>query len=262
MKTLNLRQSMVIGLLALCLPLVTACGASKSGGKSTSTDLASRDNPSNGSSNGGSNTKVYAECTPIKENNADIEGRLTTFYHPTSGAFYPEYIRLKFDRLPAEVTTTSTHYMQLFKWYIDASGKRKYATSSVGFYFQLKSNKKYLNSTPLNVISKATLQNIITDNGIGSSVTLTNFFDKVILVLEGMSLNYDAVAFALYDESKGTTAIASVDSLLPAFSANPNTYASEHSSSTLRELHPFWSYRNGNHTDEQYRNESLNHCIP
>lgn len=265
MKRLNLKQTLTLSLLALSLPLLTACGASKVGPQTSSADYASRNHPGNNTDADGnpSGTTVYAECAPIPDNSSNIEGRMTTFYHPTSGEFIPEYIRLQFDLLPSEVTTTSTHYIQMFKWLVDSSGKRKYGSAAVGFYFQLKSTKEYLNSSPLNTISKATLQNIISNKGLSSKgVSLSNFFDKVILVLDGMDLTYDAIAFAHYDDAQGSSALTWAEALLPAFAANPNSYAATHSSSILRELHPFWSYRNASHTDEQYRTESMNYCIP
>lgn len=252
-----------LSLIAFAISL-TACGASKSGSPGVSSnDYASRNHPGNNGSGEGVSDGPLAECNFIPQNSADIEGRLTTFYHPTSGEFYPEYIRMQLTRVPVEITSTSSHYIQIFRWHADDSGQRQFNSTPVGFYFYRKSTKQYMNTEPINVISKATLQNIITDNGLGSQgVTMTNFFDKFVIVMEGMDLTYDAVLFALYDQNQGSSAYASVDALLPAFSANPNTYAANHTAGILQQLHPFWSSRNTNYSDEQYRAASMEYCIP
>jgi hypothetical protein len=261
MKNQNhIQKGLSLMLLLTAAVVLSACGSSKSVSSDISSgDYASRNNPGTQTSDSG----LLAECNFIPENTSNIEGRMTTYYDPTTGAFDSTHVRLKFDRVPLNILTGNNIYIQIFRWYADANGKKTFNSQATGFYFQLRSGKQYLNASPLKTISKATLQNIITDKGLAAQgVTMNNFFEKVLLILEGVDMTYDGLSFAVYDSNKGSSALAAHDALIPAFSANPNTYALNHEASVLQSLHPFWSSRSSGWSDDQYRQASMNYCIP
>jgi hypothetical protein len=250
------------GLTLFSAIMLSACGATKTAVNGIqSTDYSSRNHP--GQSNPGSSVDPgpLLECVSIPTNTSNIEGRLTTYYD--NGTFAPTWIRLKFDRLPMQVTSTSnTHYLQIFRWAANASGTKSYNTKPVTMHFLNRTTRTYLKSEePVTVISKAQIQNLIAYNNL-SSTNADNFFDKYLLILEGMDLVYDAVTFAIYDSNQGTKAIANHDVLLPAFSAEPNAYAANHPQAILQQLHPYWSQRSDGLSANHFLSLSVSNCIP
>ncbi len=257
MKSQILFKSLLtLGALALVATSLTGCGASKTG-VAGSSDLASRNTPGTGDQNA-----VLLECTSLANNTSNIEARLTSYYHPTTNEYIPTIIRMKIDRLPVNVTTNSTTYIQLFKWFASDANQKSYSSTPVSFKILNRTTRQFVGETAMQTISKASIQNMITTNNLGSSVTLNNFFEKHLLILEGMDLTYDAVSFVVYDSTQGTKALATHDVLLPAFAANPAAYASTHPQSILQQIHPYWSDRGAGLSDSHFHTLSYDNCIP
>ena len=93
------------------------------------------------------------------------------------------------------------------------------------------------------------------------NVPLEKIFDRVIIVLTGLDLQYDAIAFALYDTSVSTMASATGDVLLPAFYANPNTYKNANPNSILYTLHPNYSIASSNASEGDYKQAVDSICL-
>lgn len=237
-----------VGLLSLTS--VLGCGASK-----TSTggfDLASRDIPAD-SDNDGTLDGLLSQCNSIPSNDLDLEGPISVYWDPFQGKFISDLIRLKFNSIPSELISSSTHYIHIFRWSEEVNEDRKVNNVPVEIYFQLKGTGEQINEDPVNVLSKAIVQKMIVDNNLDArGVTVSNFFDRVVMILDGMDLTYDAITIALYNSSVGSGAIDYVEVLLPAFHSNPNDYAKTHDSVALRNLHPMWPHRNSGYSDDEF----------
>lgn len=235
-------------LLALAL-LLMGCGAKKNLSQG-SMDLSSRLDANNP---GSTDPGLLAECSAIPENNAvNMKGVVSLFYHNQS--VLNEWIRFKLNRVPTGITASNSQYFQLYRWGIDSSGKKVTDDGqAIPIYFQLKGTGEYLNTSPEKTVSRNTIQRIITDKKLGDrGINTTNFFQAVILVLGDMDLKYDAMRIALYDSNKGTGVQAHADVLLPAFAANPNTYAQIQPNINLQKIHPNYALRQSALSDQQY----------
>lgn len=242
-------QLKIISLL-IGTALLGACGANKASTGSGSSDLSSRSVPEETGPTVSEGT--LADCNGFTNTGMNMAGAVSTFYNPSTNAYIPQYIRFRFTQAPLEVATSS-RYIQFFRWGIDSNNNRIYNSTPAPIYFQLISNGQYINSTPETTISKNTIQRLITNNNLAAQgITVDTFLSKVFLVLDGMSLEYDAMSVAVYDSSSGSSTIGYSDVLLPSFSANPNTYAKLHPNTNLQILHPNWDIRTSGYTDSQY----------
>lgn len=241
-------QARILKLSLVVLSLITLfnnCGSSKSG----SATQASRQVPTNPSSPGGAESGWLSNCNQIVTNSVGVAGPVSTYFDPNTNQFLEDLIRLKFNEFPVELITTSNHYIQIFRWQENTPGKPVYNTTPVDIYFILKNTGQQVQANPVQVLSKNSIQKVIQDNNL--NITADRFFASVIMVLDGMDLAWDAMTVALYD-APNSAPIDSVDVLLPAFDANPNTYAADHLATSLRTLHPMWAYKDRGYSDEDF----------
>jgi len=263
MKNLNTNKLNLILLTGLGLWLA-ACGSSKTPLNTQSTS-GSRDVPGVISNTGevvdsttGSTIGFYATCNKFSGNSVD--GVLTSYFNPISNAFVSNMIRLELKSWPAGLTDGADVYLQIFRWQEDTPGKPVTNQQPVGMYFQLDDGT-WLNDNPINSISKSQIETMISKNNLDSqNVTASNFLQKVLVVMVGMDLQYDAIMINTYDQSQGSSAIDTVNVLLPAFAADPNIYAATHSAASLQQLHPNYDIRNNGFQEYDYYLESQKLC--
>jgi hypothetical protein len=200
-----------------------------------------------------SNTTTYsmAECNRIDIANPAIKGQVSTYYN--NGQLVNSYLNVNLTSVPAEISSTSTYYLQLYRWYERAAGQPQVNSTPVTMYFVQKSTGLVSNPNGSDKISKSILDAIISSAKLATvGVTAANFFDRHFVVLTGMDLTWDAVKFAYYNSAVGTTAIASGDVLLPAFYANPNAYIAANPFPDLYVLHPNYGYRTSSASENDY----------
>lgn len=243
-----------LAVCALSLSLLTNCGANKV----SKTDGASR-NAGNTAFDefDPSASNVYTNCNAIPTNNLGFAGPISSFYDSQAQAYVDDLIRLKFNDSPQELIASTTHYVEIYKW---RENKVYDQTGPVQIYFQLKSDGSWIQE-PVTNLSRATLQKVIVDNNLAAQgFNLDNFFGNVVMTLAGMDLQWDAISIFYYDDSTSNEPIGTIDVLLPAFDANPNSYATTHPQSVLQQLHPMWQYRNSSYTNEDYFNFTFGLC--
>ncbi|MCB0406571.1 MAG: hypothetical protein KDD34_00125 [Bdellovibrionales bacterium] len=252
------RQYLILALtLSSTLMLFSNCSS-----KSGSSTSASRSVPVDDTSTGSSTNGKLSNCNVIGTNSMSLAGPVSTFYDPNTQQYVEDLIRVKFNGYPVEIISSATHYIQFFRWHEDTPGSPVYNTTAVDIYFLKKGSGQWLQTQPVKQLSKGTIQALIEDNGLDSQgITPNNFFSSVIMVLDGMDLTWDAMTVALYDSSQGTSAIDHINVLLPAFDADPNIYATGHAALSLRQLHPFWSMKDSNLTEDQYWSAAQNLCL-
>ena len=246
-------------LIILLLPFfLAACGASKKS-VSSSRDLISRGTPNtDGTENDTttSNVEYYALCNSVQGPN--LQGHVTTYLNPVTGDYVWEYIRMELTKVPEQLKQKDSFYIQFFRWQEEVPGKPYVNNGAVGIFYQFQDGS-WLNSSPINNISKNTIEKLISDNGI-QNTTVDNFLDKVVLILSGMSLEYDAVMINTYDADEGSAALTTTNVLLPAFAADPNIYAQTHPAISLQQLHPNNDIKDNGYNQWQYFQETQALC--
>ncbi len=251
-----------IGLLTLIGLYLVGCGSSKITHDESSD--ASRDLPGTLTTTGqvtnndGVVIGYYATCNKFAQQN--VNGVLTSYFDPVSYNFVSDLIRLELSKVPSTLLTGSDVYLQLYRWYLDSSDNQIYNKTAVGMIFQYQDGT-WLNTDPITVLSKSTIQKLISDNKLADrGVTLSNFLARTLVVLTGMDIMYDAISIKTFDQAQGKKAIGSFDVLLPAFAADPNIYAAGHTATRLQALHPLYSERNNGNSEVDYYNKTQTFC--
>lgn len=194
---------------------------------------------------------LMAECNRIEINAPSVRGQISTYY--SGGQLVTTYLNVNLTTIPSQVLTTDTYYLQLYRWSERTSGQPSVNQVPVTMYFVMKTSGSVSNPSGSNKISKSVLQSIISSGSLGNyGVSLSNFFERHYVVLTGMDLSYDAVKVALYNSASGTAAISTGDVLLPAFYSNPNVYIAANPVPSLYQLHPNYSYRSANASENDY----------
>lgn len=242
--------------LTIFCALFNACGAHKAG-VSSSADFSSRSNPDDQNiSDGG----LITECSGFDLKKIALSGATTTYYN-SQGAPVTDLIRLRIRSYPLPIINKSTYYLQFFRWGYTSGGQRVENTQATPLWFQVISTGQYLNTSAETRISRNVIAKLITDNNLSQQgITPDNFLERVMVVLDDVSLDYDAVTVGLFDSAVGTTALNYESILLPAFSANPNTYAKLHPQTELQILHPNYSIKNQALSDAAFLDQAEKAC--
>lgn len=215
-------------LIAICVAL-TGCGSAKNG--VTATSLGSNGTPQ----------AALAECNQIGANTFNLAGAISSFWNPNSQSYIDSWARIRFTSAPVDITQSDTKYIQVLRWEINTStGQPNYQPNPVGIVFVINATGQYLNSsTPVQQLSKNTVQTIINQYGLSAQgIDLNNFFSRVLMIAQGIGASDDALAFAYYDSAAGTAAQASVSVLLAPYAADPYKYRATHDYPALYSLHP------------------------
>jgi hypothetical protein len=227
-----------VGLVVASLLLAnTGCAPKK---KSSSSELSSRAPTPNDSQ------YLLAECSRI-DTAIGLKGQVSTYYH--MGQLSPTYLNVNFTQVPSAVLT-STQTLQAFRWSQRGTAARQTNTIPVTMYFAQKGTGAISNPNGSNVISKSTLDTIISQGRLNTlGITTANFFERHFVILTGMDTQWDAVMFSVYN---GGTLVGSGSALLPAFYSNPNVYAQANTSLELQMLHPNYNYRGTYASESDY----------
>lgn len=202
--------------------LVTACG--------------SKDNSGNYRSTTPYTNGLLSECSRTASNNIGFSAALASYYQ--YGQVIEDYVQMNIPSIPAALTTSSV-YLQIFRWKEPSAGARQTNSIPVRFFYVSKTTGMSLNSTPIDKISKGDIEQLIADKKLGNlGIGFSNFFQNHYIVMTGMEYQWQAVTFALYDSNNGTLNIGSADALLPPFLADPNKYANSKNGTSLPALHP------------------------
>jgi hypothetical protein len=231
-----------MGLTALCLILLSACGAKKTtftGGRGSETL------PSNGQ-------YLLGECSRLNLPSPQVKGTIGTYYDPASRQYVASMINLNLTSMPAEIFTSDTHQIQFFRW--SDSGTRVTNQIPVRFYFVDKLTGAVApQSNTVDRISKATLTAAKTTFGaLWSNINLAQFFDRAQIVLTGMEYQFHGMSMAYYNTSVGSGATGIADVLLPPFYSNPNVYKTYNPQPGLYTLHPNYALSSANATENDY----------
>lgn len=225
--------------------LSSGCGSSKS----TKFSTASRGIPSSTVSSG----YKIGECNRLNFSQFNLHGQIGTYYSPLTRQLSPDMLNLNLVSIPDEIFNSSTYQIRIYRWSERIPGQKVVNQIPVKFFFVDKLTGHQAPTTAADQISSATINQARQILGTTwLNVGATQFFDRVMLLLTGVDMQYDALAFALYNTATSSYAIAQENVLLPPFYSNPNVYKSLNPAPDLYTLHPNYTLINSNATENDY----------
>ena len=202
------------------------------------------------------------ECNSFDE--SGFVGKISTYYSPVTETFETDYVRLQLSHSPSELLSSDSHYLRMRMWREDISGEKVYSSQSASMFFVNRMTGATLRAdNQVDYLSKSVIQEVISSNSLSSfGVTVSNFFDRHLIVLTGISFEYDVLQIALFDKSQetATSPVSWVEVLIPAFYADPKDYNAFHQSPALRRLHPYHGQEDNGWTRSQYELSAAQMC--
>ncbi len=225
--------------------IASGCGASQSGGPVASS-ISSISPLNNLLGDSSQNTN----CNQMTTASTNFSAKLRT----VEGT--PDMMRIRITGLTSQFDGNPSANIQFFRWKV-AGGVS--ALDSVALTFHIETASQYgagghsltNNMTGINM---ANINQVVSSNFMGTT-TAEQFFNKVDVIVHGVSLDYQTLKFVIYN---GGAVLASNDALLPPFSANPSTYNSTHAA-VLNGLHPFTNQLG--YSDAQYLKLAKGFCF-
>ncbi len=219
---------------------LSGCGASSSNADSSRGTVSS-------ASSYISPTAALAECNNISGSEMVLSGQVSTYYQ--AGQLVPSDLLLNLASVPPTVESSNTAYLQFVPYYEPTPGNISYG-SALSMVFMDKLTGA--TSNQYSEISLANIQSALKDLALTSTITPSQFFSRVYVLLVGVAQQYVAASAELFDSSKGSGALSSLNFLLPIFYANPSVYQVYEPSPDLDQLHPFWSYLSSGYSDSEF----------
>jgi hypothetical protein len=216
---------------------LSGCGSSTSNrANSPSSGPPNITPPSGGPVN---SSNAGAECNLFDSTQIRLAGKVTTYYY--NSTLQEDKVRIRFSGLAEQFDTTSGVHFKMFRWKADTGGAVQIDNNPLSFTVEKGSSSSTPISEPMTSFSATNLANL-RQSGEVAGTTTQAFLDNTLFVVNGVDYNWDALKIVLYS---GTNTLGQVDFLLPIFTANPNSYASNHPA-VLAGIHPFWSQRTTN----------------
>ena len=192
-------------------------------------------------------TAALAECNTISGSGIEFAGQVSTYYQ--SGQLVPDDLLMNLTAVPPAIESSSTAYVTIVPYLEPSQGEISYG-SAVSMVFMDKLTGA--TSNQYSQISLANIQAALKDLGLTSTITPAEFFSRVYVLLLGVNQQYVAATVEYFDSSQGSSAIATLNFLLPIFYANPSVYQTYEPVSDLDQLHPFWSYVSSGYSDSEF----------
>jgi hypothetical protein len=197
---------------------------------------------------------LLGECNRINMPQLSLTGQIGTYYNPISMQLSSDQLTLNLTSVPADIYTSTTLQYKFYRWLERTTGQKQLNTLPVRFQFFDKLTGTKTPNNGVDNLSKATI-NAARDS-FGSSwlnVKTNEFFQRTMLLLTGVDMQYDAITIAMYDTSSGQNyAVAQSDLLLPPFYSNPNIYKQITPLPDLYNLHPNITLLGSNSSENDY----------
>ena len=205
-----------------------------------------------------------AFCSTIKNTANNFSAQLEP--HKKNGLYISDQMYLRVKTVSGGLLS-GADYIQFFKEYESDSGVATTDPSPAEFIFTNPQGYELATTTPITQLSSASMQLAIEESGLDEYYKNTYNIDytpaRLIvdfdILLRGIDLKYESIRTAFYSGGS-PSATAQVAALIPAYAADPNTYASLDNSSYLAQLHPMYSRKNSGLTDIQFKQEIENVC--
>tara|TARA_B110001454_G_scaffold219199_1_gene251720 strand:+ start:22844 stop:23560 length:717 start_codon:yes stop_codon:yes gene_type:complete len=214
--------------------MLSACGASKgTADYSTSSRLLTTDVASIDTS-----TRPLAYCNQATSSTLSYN----TSTYQDGESIDPNRINLKITKIPSAFSSNA-NYIEFHKYMVNSSGNKMWGESRLSMNLYSIADGKLLASGKTSLYWRD-LTSAASKLGVS---TPDQFFKKTRIVIQLVDPNadYDAISAIYYNSSDNST-VSQLDSLIPAFDADPARYATDKDGttrhSTLQVLHPFKAY--------------------
>ncbi len=201
-----------------------------------------------------------SNCNQFSSTSPNLMGKVKVF-SDSWGHVNPNFMRLRFTSMPTNFENNDHIFIELYLWGVSPSGTIVQAPHPAQFRLEDPTNyaprSGYFgwdsgNNTNVGFNRQA----IYTASGTQSATSLTSFN----ILINGTTADYQVLRVVHTDTSTNPATQQYVDLLLPAFEANPNTYAGNHAT-VLNPLHPLYGRRTEGWTSAQYQTFTQPYCF-
>ena len=190
---------------------------------------------------------ALAECNNVTSS-IGVTGQVSTYYQ--AGQIVPSDLLLNLTAVPSQLYSSSTAYVEIVPYSETTSGVVSYG-SAAGMMFMDKLTG-LLTTSEYSNLSLSTIQAAMKQLNLTSSISTSDFFNRVYVLLLGMDYSYDAASVEYFDSTESSNALSTSNFLLPIFYANPTVYEQYKPVANLEQLHPFWSDLSSGYSDAQF----------
>ncbi len=184
-------------------------------------------------------------CNSFSTPNIRLDAKMRTI------AGSDDTMRIRITGLTNQFDSNSQIKLQFFRWKVAADGTPSLDAAPLTFHLETASH----NGAPGTAISSNMNSISMTDIAKYGATTGEAFFNQTDIVVQGLSFDWKAIKFVLYNNN---AVLTSNDALIPEFLANPNTYSASHPA-ILSQLHPFQGQQTL--TDADYMNQAQSFCF-
>lgn len=224
---------------------LTACGANKTVDFSADPSAQLQGTLQNDPNN------ILAYCNMF--NSPNMSGRAKV-YTNEYGFVLADTVEVYFDTTVDQVLSGG-NVLKIYKWYVRPDGTTYISPTTAKIIIKDLQTGRMITGQ-WSEISQAMVDEY-TRTYYLPQMTVGQFLQGKSLVISGIEMEYDVLRFSV---QSGSSQIASVDTLIPAFSANPTKYAATHGP-ILQALHPNNSVINMGFGDAQYAQRLNNYCF-
>lgn len=240
-------------LLLITAAMMSACGASK--GTADNYDSSSRLLT-------GDVTNIDTSSRPLAYCNQATGTQISfnTSTYQDGETIDPNRINLKITKIPAYFAQNQ-NYIEFHKYMVNSTGSKMWGQTRLSMNIYSIANGALLASGK-EMLYWRDLSSAASKLGV---VTPDQFFKKVRIVVQLVDPNadYDVISGIYYD-STNDSIVSQLDSLIPAFDADPARYAIDKDGTTrhssLQALHPFKSYVGQGWTAQTYQTKAGEFC--
>jgi len=158
-----------------------------------------------------------------------------------------DMMRVRITGLTNQFDNGANTNLQMYRWTASTDGTTSMDSAPLTFHIEAASSNGHggnIYTQNMTQIAMSDVTTIAKNNALTIN-SAESFFNQVDVIVHGVSIDWKALKFVIYNNG---AILVSNDALLPAFAANPSTYASNHPS-VLSSLHPFHTQLGLNDSD-------------
>ncbi len=187
-----------------------------------------------------------AYCNTFSSSGLRLDGKIQTYALP-NGEDAPDFLRLRITGIDERFATTGRYMMRFFR--AEALGSATNPADNAINFDETPLNTRFESGAGLmisgymNYVDMTDVADMRRAHSIPGT-TATDFFNRVDIIVSDVDMRWDVLIVTI-DERQTDGSLARIGEsrmLMPAFSADPNVYATDHPA-ILHPLHPFWNQR-------------------
>ncbi len=226
--------------LIILASLITACGSNKTVNFTNDPSLLANDP-----------NAILAYCSAISS--PQLNGRIKVYSDPY-GQIAIDSVELAFDS-SINNALVGSNVIKFYKWYVRPDGTNYVHPAAINVIIKdLQSGQIITGQWP--EISQAMVDEWSRAYGL-QSTSINQFMAGKSIVISGLEMEYDVLRISVQNDS---SQLGMVDTLIPAYAANPAKYAAAHGP-ILASLHPNNSVASQPWTDDQFQQRTMTYCF-